>query len=197
MCVLWACCPFSMCFTVSYESKVGLDHKAHPVAFKARTPGYCCSQLYLLLLLLFRPKTERAAQTVRARELKFGQLVVVVAGTSNPKARPCRLIGGATEQSTRFQTFLALARKPIVENSKTLHFGILGSIKTKWLSPISFPPRLFLAAILKFVQHLLLRTSPRFFAQSEPNHCRNVLCRVNINNHWKKVEISTHVWKGA
>ncbi len=65
--------------------------------------------LLLLLLLLFRPKTERAAQTVRARELKLGQLVVVVAGTSNPKARPYRLIGGATEQSTRFSDIFGLS----------------------------------------------------------------------------------------
>ncbi len=45
-----------------------------------------------------------------------------MAGTSNPKARPYRLIGGATEQNTRFSDILAIARKPIVENSKTLHF---------------------------------------------------------------------------
>ncbi len=64
---------------------------------------------YYYYYLLFRPKTERAAQTVRARELKFGQLVVVVAGTSNPKARPCRLIGGATEQSTRFSDIFGLS----------------------------------------------------------------------------------------
>ncbi len=62
---------------------------------------YCnCKDFFLLLL--FRPKTERAAQTVRARELKPGQIVVVVAGTSNPKARSSRLIGGATEQNTKF-----------------------------------------------------------------------------------------------
>ncbi len=29
--------------------------------------------------------------------------------------------------------------------------------------------------ILNYVQNLLLRTSPRFFARSEQNHCRNVL----------------------
>ncbi len=31
-------------------------------------------------------------------------------------------IFGATEQRTRFSDIFALARKPIVENSKTLHF---------------------------------------------------------------------------
>ncbi len=54
-----------------------------------------------LLLLLFCPKTECAAQTVRARELKPGHIVVVVAGTRNPKARPNRPIGGATAQKTK------------------------------------------------------------------------------------------------
>ncbi len=57
-------------------------------------------RIFFLLLLLFRRKTERAAQTVRARELKPGQIVVVVAGTRNPKARPNRPIGGATAQKT-------------------------------------------------------------------------------------------------
>ncbi len=51
-----------------------------------------------LLLLLFCPKTECAAQTVRARKPKPGHIVVVVAGTRNPKARPNRPIGGATAQ---------------------------------------------------------------------------------------------------
>ncbi len=41
--------------------------------------------------------------------------------------------------------------------------------------------------ILNYVQNLLLRTSPRFFARSESNHCRNVLWQVNINNYRKKV----------
>ncbi len=35
------------------------------------------------------------------KELKFGQVVVVVAGTRNPKARPNRPIGGATAQTTQ------------------------------------------------------------------------------------------------
>ncbi len=65
--------------------------------------------IIIIIIIIIPPKTERAAQTVRARELKFGQLVVVVAGTSNPKARPCRLIGGATEQSTRFSDIFGLS----------------------------------------------------------------------------------------
>ncbi len=66
-------------------------------------------------------------------------------GKSNPKARPYRLIGGATEQKTRFSDILAIARKPIVENSKTLHFGIIGSINENGylrfhLRLVVFPP---------------------------------------------------------
>ncbi len=51
--------------------------------------------------------------------------------------------------------------------------------------------------ILNYVQNLFLQTSPRFFARSEQNHCRNVLWPVTINNYRKKVEISTRVRKGA
>ncbi len=43
---------------------------------------------------------------------------------------------------------------------------------------------------LECIRKLLLRTSPRFFARSDPNHCRNVLWQVNINNYRKKVDIS-------
>ncbi len=74
---------------------------------------------------------------------------------------------------------------------------ILGSIKTKWLSKIRFHFRLdSFSVILKFVQNLLLRTSPRFFARSEPNHCRNVLWKVNINNYLKKLKFQLTFAKG-
>ncbi len=69
---------------------------------KCRIPIVIVRIFLLLLLLLFCPKTECAAQTVRARELKPGHIVVVVAGTRNPKARPNRPIGGATAQKTKF-----------------------------------------------------------------------------------------------
>ncbi len=42
--------------------------------------------------------------------------------------------------------------------------------------------------ILNYVQNLLLRTSPRFFARSEQNHCRNVLwqvIKIIIEKKWK------------
>ncbi len=68
---------------------------------KCRIPIVIVRIFLLLLLLLFCPKTECAAQTVRARELKPGHIVVVVAGTRNPKARPNRPIGGATAQKTK------------------------------------------------------------------------------------------------
>ncbi len=136
MCVfLWACCPFLMCFTVSYESMLAYTIKAHPDALEARTPliaacsyirGSCTKcripivivRIFLLLLLLFHPKTERAAQTVRARELKPGQIVVVVAGTSNPKARSFRPIGGAIAIKS---VYLLITPKPLVLDSKFLH----------------------------------------------------------------------------
>ncbi len=75
-------------------------------------------RIFLLLLLLFHPKTERAAQTVRARELKPGQIVVVVAGTSNPKARSFRPIGGAIAIKS---VYLLITPKPLVLDSKFLH----------------------------------------------------------------------------
>ncbi len=50
--------------------------------------------------------------------------------------------------------------------------------------------------ILNYVQNLLLRTSPRFFAQSEPNHCRNVLWQVNMNNYQKKFKFHLRFAKG-
>ncbi len=46
-----------------------------------------------------------------------------------------------------------------------------------------------------YVQNLLLQTSRRFFAQSEPNQCRKILLTVNINNYQKK-EILTHCRNG-
>ncbi len=115
LCVfLWACCPFSMCFTVSYESRLAYTIKAHPDASKQEPRlmllqlfrGSCtkcripivivrifiiirgsCTKCripivivrFLLLLLLFyyysSRKTQRAAQTVRPRNLKLCQWV--------------------------------------------------------------------------------------------------------------------------
>ncbi len=56
-------------------------------------------------------------------------------------------------------------------------------------------PRFF--ANLSDIRNLLLRTSPRFFARSDPNHCRNVLWKVNINYYRKKVDIVTQYCNGA
>ncbi len=47
-------------------------------------------------------------------------------------------------------------------------------------------PRFF--ANFSDIRNLLLRTSPRFFDRSDPNHCRNVLWKVNINYYRKKVK---------
>ncbi len=56
-------------------------------------------------------------------------------------------------------------------------------------------PRFF--ANFSDIRNLLLRTSPRFFDRSDPNHCRNVLWKVNINYYRKKVKISTQFCNGA
>ncbi len=103
-------------------------------------------------------------------------------------------IGGAiaTTDAKRLVT-----PKPLVVDSNVLYPCNPGLNQNKMAISDFISAETFLPAILKYVQNLLLRTSPRFFAQSEPNHCRNVLWRVNINNYRKKVEILTHVFKGA
>ncbi len=50
--------------------------------------------------------------------------------------------------------------------------------------------------ILNYVQKLLLRTSPRFFARSESNHCRNVLWQVNTIIIEKKFKFHLRFAKG-
>ncbi len=72
LCVfLRACCPFLMCFTVSYESMLAYTIKAHPGAFKARTPLNAARFFYYYYYSA--RKTQRAAQTVRPRNLKLCQ----------------------------------------------------------------------------------------------------------------------------
>ena len=147
-------------------------------------------QLYLLLLLLFfRLKTERAAQTVRPRELKLGQKVVVLLATQAQRTGPIGLTGALQRKIQKFQTFLARSRKPFDVDSKTLHRC------NPWVSPNKSGVRNFcstthgFSAKLCYIRNLLLRTSPRFFTRSEPNHCRNILWTLIINNYQKKVEI--------
>ncbi len=51
--------------------------------------------------------------------------------------------------------------------------------------------------ISHFLKNLLLRTSPRFvFPQSEPNQCRKILWRLNINNFQKKFNFRLTVTMG-
>lgn len=52
------------------------------------------------------------------------------------------------------------------------------------------------SAILDFVENLLLQTSTRYLAQSEPKQHRKILWSLTVNNHPKKVEISIHLGEG-
>ncbi len=117
-----------------------------------------------------------------------------MAGTSNPKARSFRPIGGAIAIKS---VYLLITPKPLVLDSKFYIFGILGSGKIE-KPPCdlgSTGPRFF--ANFSDIRNLLLRTSPRFFDRSDPNHCRNVLWKVIINYYRKKVKISTQFCNGA
>ena len=146
--------------------------------------------LLLLLLLFFCPKTDRADQTVRPRDLKFGQIVELNLGRTYQSLDPIGLTGALQRKIQKFQTFLARSRKPFDVDSKTLHRC------NPWVSPNKSGVRNFcstthgFSAKLCYIRNLLLRTSPRFFTLSKPNHCRNILCTLNINNYQKKVEIS-------
>ena len=127
-------------------------------------PGNCCLQLYLLLLLLFFcPKTDRADQTVRPRDLKLGQIVELNLGRTYQSLDPIGLTGALQRKIQKFQTFLALPRKPLDVVSKTLHRC------NPWVSPNKSGVRNFcstthgFSAKLCYIRNLLLRTSPRIF----------------------------------
>ncbi|KAL0152504.1 hypothetical protein M9458_052227, partial [Cirrhinus mrigala] len=77
------------------------------------------SRLYLLLL--FFPKTDRAAQTVRPRELKLGQIVVVRPSCQIQSLAQIGLKGALQRKKITFLTFLDVARTIFVVDSKTLH----------------------------------------------------------------------------
>ncbi len=124
---------------------------------------------------------------------------------SHAKIHGDRTIGGAITvkeafKNTIFQLYINVNCK------KTFIFSHIHMIFTSYdRTPHSeqlclweyFHQSKYYLNILNYVQNLLLRTSPRFFARSEQNHCRNVLWQVTINNYRKKVEISTRVHKGT
>ncbi len=74
--------------------------------------------VFVRILLLLFPKTDYAAQTVRPRELKLGQMVVVWLATQAQRTGPIGLTGALQRKKYNFQTILAIARKPLVKDSK-------------------------------------------------------------------------------
>ncbi len=107
-------------------------------------------------------------------------------------SQPNRPIGGATakkrESANNSQT--ACRRLKILT-----YLESLGQGKSKNPPVIgSTGPRFF--ANLSDIRNVLLRTSPRFFAQSDPNHCRNVLWKVNINYYRKKLTFPLNIAMG-
>jgi len=142
-----------------------------------------------MIVFFFCPKTDRADQTVRPRDLKFGQIVELNLGRTYQSLDPIGLTGALQRKIQKFQTFLARSRKPFDVDSKTLHRC------NPWVSPNKSGVRNFcstthgFSAKLCYIRNLLLRTSPRIFNRSEPNHCRNILWTLKINNYPKHVEI--------
>ena len=112
--------------------------------------------LLLLLLLFFRLKTERAAQTVRPRELKLGQKVVVLLATQAQRTGPIGLTGALQRKIQKFQTFLAVARKPFVVDSKTWHRC------NPWVSPNKIALLLFSLYGASFSRKIELYLKPTF-----------------------------------
>ncbi len=110
-------------------------------------------------------------------------------------SQPNRPIGGATarkngESANNSQT---ACRRPQNFNI----FGILGSGKIE-KPPCdlgSTGPRFF-ANLSDIRKRTFCELGPRFFARSDPNHCRNVLWKVNINNYRKKVEFPLNIAMG-
>ncbi len=98
--------------------------------FEPTTSGYKSNALSIRprlppLLLLFSGKTDQAAETVRPRELKLGQIVVVLLATSDPKARPNRTKGPLQCKKTKFSDILSVACTLFVVDWKVLHLAIL------------------------------------------------------------------------
>ncbi len=108
-------------------------------------------------------------------------------------SQPNRPIGGATakkrESANNSQTACRKTRNFNI-------FGILesGKIEKPPCDLGSTGPRFF--ANLSVIRNVLLRTSPRFFARSDPNHCRNVLWKVNINYYRKKLTFPLNIAMG-
>ncbi len=78
--------------------------------FEPTTSGYKSNALSIRprlppLLLLFSGKTDQAAETVRPRELKLGQIVVVLLATPIQRLVPIGQKGHYSAKKLNFQTF--------------------------------------------------------------------------------------------
>ncbi len=110
--------------------QVGLDLKCYPL--KARTPVIAACSYIIIIIIIFCPKTDRAAQTVRPRDLKLGQIVELF-GENVSKSQPNRPIGGATAQNTKFSDVFGHSSYTICRRLKNLtSLRSLGQNKENW-----------------------------------------------------------------
>jgi len=142
----------------------------------------------------FCPKSERADQSVRRRGLKLRGMVEPARYYNITKARPDRPQGGAAAiKSTKWP----VTPRPSVADPSVLHH------RNPWLGPNKMHASDWGVALARFsgiwdyVKNLLLHTSPRFFARSDPNRCRKILWSLTANRDREIVGISIHVGDGT
>ncbi len=107
--------------------------------------------------------------------------------------RPDRPEGGSA--ATESTASLITPKRLVAEPSALCH-------RNPWLEPNERQVSDWLvaqtkfSAILDFVENLLLQTSTRHLAQSDPQQRRKILWSLTVNNHPKK-EISIHLGEGT
>ncbi len=119
--------------------------------------------------------------------------MVVPAQSNNiPKARPDRPQGGAAAiKSTKWR----VTPRPSVAEPSVLHH------RNPWLGPNKMHASdrgvalARFSGILDFLKNLLLHTSPRFFARSDPNRCRKILWSPTANSDREKSRNFQSRWR--